>query len=164
MDAVGRVIGFLMMAVPAMAILAGVVVVRPYASMLQAEYDEACTQARVADAEAQVQANERLITTLPTDQVLTKRLAESQLPVTPQHEMIIPSVAPFAGLKRSMPDLVVPEPSPRPAPPPQWFMTAAGKLQNPATRRSLLLLALGGLITAVYLFTPPQWPSRRRLP
>lgn len=158
MDAVGRMIGFVMMAGPAMAILAGVVVVRPYASMLQTEYDEACAQARVADAKAQVQANKRLITTLPTDQVLTKRLAESQLPVTPQHEIIIP----FAGLKRTVPDLVVPDRSPRPAPPPRWLMTAAGKLANPSIRRSLLLLALGGLITAVYLFTPPQWPSRRR--
>jgi hypothetical protein len=162
MDAVGRTIGFVMMAGPAMAILAGVVLLRPYASMLQAEHDEACAKATTADAEAQVRANERLITTLPTDQVLTKRLAESQMPVTPQHEIIIPSIAPFAGLKRTVPDLVVVDPSPRPAPPPKWVMTAAGKMENPSTRRSLLLLALGGLITAVYLFTPPQWPSRRR--
>lgn len=162
MDAVGRTIGFLMMAVPAMAILAGVVALRPYASMLRDEYDEACAQARVDDAKAQVQANERLIAALPNDPVLTKRLAESQMPVTPEHEIIIPSIAPFAGLKRPVPDLVVLEPSPRPALPPKWVMTAAGKMQDPSTRRSLLLLALGALITAVYLFTPPQWPSRRR--
>ncbi|MBL7133050.1 MAG: hypothetical protein ISS78_03040 [Phycisphaerae bacterium] len=157
LDAVGRVIGFLMIAGPAMAILAGVVLLPSYVALAQAEYDEACAQASVADAKAQIQANERLIAALPTDPVLTKRLAENQLPCRPQHEVIIPG----APQKRP-PDLVLPRRAQRPSRPPRWLMTAAGKMSNPPTRRGLLLLALGALITAVYLFAPPQWPSRRR--
>ena len=156
LDAVARVIGFLMVAGPAMGILAGVVLLPPYVALAQAEYELGCMRASVADAKAQIQANERLIAALPTDQVLTKRLAENHLPCTPQHEVIIPG----APQKRP-PDLVLPRRSRRPSRPPRWVMTAARRMQNPPTRRGLLLLALGALITAVYLFTPPQWPSRR---
>lgn len=157
LDAVARVIGFLMIAGPAMGILAGVVLLPPYVALAQADYDLGCMRASVADAKAQIQANERLIASLPTDQVLTKRLAENQLPCTPRHEVIIPGAP-----QKHPPDLVLPRRAQRPARPARWLMTAAGKLSNPPTRRSLLLLALGALITAVYLFTPPQWPSRRR--
>ena len=105
-----------------------------------------------------IQENDRLIALLPTDQVLTKRLAESQLPCSPEHEVIIPA----ASIQKRLPDLIVPRRSQRPSPPPKWLMRAAGRLSNPPTRRGLLLLALGAMITAVYLFTPPQWPSTRR--
>ena len=155
LDTAGRAAGLLMVAGPAVAILAGLVLLPSYASLAQAEYELGCLRATVADAKAQVQANERLIAALPVDQVLTKRLAENQLPCRPQHEVIVP-VAP----QKRPPDLVQPQPRRRPARPPRWVMTAARKMQNPPIRRGLLLLAIGALITAVYLFTPPQWPSR----
>ena len=157
LDAVGRVLGFLMVAGSGMGILAGVVLLPPYASLAQAEYELGCMRASVADAESQIRANDRLIASLPTDPVLTKRLAESQLRSSPQHEVIIPA----ASIQKNPPDLIVPQRSERPSPPPKWLMRAARRLSNPPTRRGLLLLALGALITGVYLFIPPQWPSRR---
>ncbi len=157
LDAVGRVLGFLMVAGSGMGLLACVVLLPPYASLAQAEYDLRCRRASVDDAEAHIQANDRLIASLPTNQVLTKRLAESQLPVTPQHEVIIPA----ASIQKRPPDLIVPQRCQRPSPPPKWLMRAARRLSKPPTRRGLLLLALGALITAVYLFTPPQWPSKK---
>ena len=157
-DVVGRAIGFLMVGGPAVAILAGVVLLPPYAALARTEYELGCKQATVADGHAQFRARERLIGGLQKDEVLIKRVAENQLRCRPWNEIVIPSPRP----QNRPPDLVTPKRHRRPVPPPQWLMTAARKLSDPPMKRAMVLLGFGALVTAIYLFTPPQWPSRQR--
>ena len=52
--------------------------------------------------------------------------------------------------------------APRPQKPNSWLMEAARKVENPPTRRGLLLLFAGAITAAVYLFDPGG--RRRRKP
>jgi hypothetical protein len=145
-------IGFVTLAGLALAILAALVLLPAYARTRYAAYERDCDKVATAELEATVAANARLIADLPSSPVLTKRLAMSQGNLIPDNEVIVPE----GRAVRPPPDVVMPVRYPYPPPPDGWAITAAAKLQNPPTRRGLLLLAVGSLLVATFLFAPPE--------
>jgi hypothetical protein len=158
--AAGRLVGFAVLTGLAMATVAALVLLPAYAQMRIACYERDCDRVTVAELQATAAANARLIADLPTNPVLTKRLAMSQGDLLPDNEVIVPRARPG----RPPPDVIVPVRYARPAPPAGWMIRAAGKVANPPTRRGLLLLATGALLVALFLFAPPQKYARKRLP
>ncbi len=150
--AAGRTAGFLTLAIPAMVLVALVVLLPAYASLAETQYLIGCGKAQVADDESLVTATNQLIADLPVDAVLAKRQAEDLLGCVPENEVVIKS----SRNEALPPDVVRPPKHPRPSPPPAWLAGAARRLSNPPTKRGLLLLALGTLITAFFLFARPQ--------
>lgn len=157
--AAGRMIGFVALAGLAMATAAVLVLLPAYARMRLAIYERDCDRVTVAELQATAAANARLIADLPTNPVLTKRLAMSQGDLLPDNEVIV-----FKGSSpspRPPPDVIIPIRYGRPAPPDGWMIRAAAKVQHPPTRRGLLLLATGALLVALFLFAPPEKYDRR---
>lgn len=151
-----RAVGFFLLAGAAMALLAAVVLLPPWAGLAGARYDLARLQAEVADAEAQIAANERLIAALPHDEVLAKRLAMNQNLYWPRHEIVVvdPDAAPA-----DPPDVVCPPRQARPPMPAGLLIRAAGRLRNTAKRRGMLILAAAALAAAMFLFPPAERPT-----
>ena len=145
----GRMVGFLALAVPAVGLFAAMVLLPVWAQGAQAQYLAGCQLAEFKDCQAQIAANQRLLAALPADEVLTKRLAESQLPCVPENEVVIRSGQP------AMPDLVRPDPHTRPDRPPQWMLRTADRLAKPSTRTGIALLSIMVLGAACFLFAPP---------
>ena len=85
----GRLVGFICLAAPAMAIIAAVVLLPAYTRLEQAKYERAQLSAAVAEAEALVEANERLIAAMADDPVLTARIAISQGQMAPAGEVVV---------------------------------------------------------------------------
>jgi len=135
-----------------MVLVALVVLLPAYASLAERQYRVDCGKAQVADDESLVTATDQLIADLPVDAVLAKRQAENVLGCVPENEVVVKS-SPNEALP---PDVVRPPKRPRPQPPSAWLAGAARRLSNPPTKRGLLLLALGTLITAFFLFARPQ--------
>jgi hypothetical protein len=145
-------LGFTVLAGLGLAIIAGLVLLPAYARMAFAGYERDCDKVAVAEMEATAAANAKLIADMPSSPVLTKRLAMSQGDLMPDNEVIVPP----AGAVRPPPDVVIPVRYPRPEPPAGWEIIAAGKIQHLSTRRGLLLLAIGSLMVAMFLFAPPE--------
>ena len=164
MSPVGRVLGFLLLAGAATASLAGVVLLPAYARTSDAVYDTACIRAEVADAEAQIAANQRLIDALTegpgrkVDPVLVKRLAMNQSQFWPQYETVV--LDPQAAVT-APPDIVTPPRTPRPPRPDNMFIRVADKFESPAKRRGILLLAAAALLAALFLFGPTDLQQRK---
>ena len=152
-------VGFTVMASAAVAVISTVVLLPPHAQLVRAQYQRDCLRARTKDLEALSDAHDRLIAALPTDRVLTMRLAISHEALRPRDGS--PLRIPGAG-PASPPGLVRAVRHPRPAPPSDWLMRLDAKFQRPATRRGLLLLAVGALVLALFLFAPPEKYGRRR--
>jgi len=151
--AAGRMVGFLLLALPALAVLAGVVLLPAYVRLANAQYELECKKARIADAEWLVAANDRLIKDLPEDEVLTKRLAMNSLGMLPEDETVIrdPNSAPAAP-----PGVIQPRAHPRPDPPSNWLTQMAQRFENPAKRRGVLLIAACAMLAAMFFFSPPE--------
>ncbi|MCE5277290.1 MAG: hypothetical protein ABFD92_15550 [Planctomycetaceae bacterium] len=157
LHASGRMVGFLMLTVPAVTVFGSAVLLPMIVNQAyHNQYLLDTKKAQVQDMEVLVAANDKLIAQLPVDEVLTKRLAENQLSVVPEAEEVMPAVGPA-----DPPDLLRPTPHPRPQPPPPWLLHISRRLSNPPTRRGLVVLALGTVITACCLFSPPL-PRRRK--
>ena len=62
METVGRTVGFTVMGSLSLAILAGVVLLPPYARLAEARYRRDCLQARIADQETLIAVNDKLET------------------------------------------------------------------------------------------------------
>ncbi|MCJ7545050.1 MAG: hypothetical protein MUP47_10915 [Phycisphaerae bacterium] len=150
--AAGRMVGFVTLVGLAMATVAALVWLPAYARMRLAVYERDCDRVTVAELQATASANARLIADLPTNPVLTKRLAMSQGDLLPDNEVIVFKNKPL----RAPPDVIIPVRYPRPAPPEGWAIQTAAKVQNLPTRRGLLLLATGALLVALFLFAPPE--------
>jgi hypothetical protein len=155
--AAGRMVGFAALAGLAMATVAALVLLPAYARMRLAIYERDCDRVTAAELRATANANAHLIADLPTNPVLTKRLAMSQGDLLPDNEVIVFKSQPL----RPPPDVIIPVRYLRPAPPEDWMIRAAAKVQNPPTRRGLLLLAAGALLVAMFLFAPPEKYSCR---
>lgn len=157
--AAGRMVGFLAAAGTAVALIAAIVLVPALARLAQARYERGCQEALTADLEALAKAQERMIEALPEDETLAIRLLISQEDVTPsdREPYELPSLGPSKA-----PDLIEAVRHPRPAPPPDWLVHLDRRLKKPATRRGLLLLAVGALVAALFLFAPPEKYRRRR--
>ena len=156
--AFGRLVGFVMVAGAALAILAAVVLLPAYAEMATAQYEQDLERAHVADMEAFAAANDRLIGGLESeDAVLTKRLAARQLGLWPRNEAIAMEA------KNSAPaSLIHWTRHPRPDPPSGWLIGAAARLRSPGIRRGLLALAGAAMLAAVLAFSSPEKYRRNR--
>lgn len=149
--AMGRLVGFAMLMIPAVATLAAVVLLPPYAHLCQTRYEAETLRAGIRDAESLVKANERLIAALPDDPVLTVRLALNQTSLWPRNEIVVTDPAQPSRAAA----LVRPVLHERPRPPSGWHMQVAEKLKDSATRRGLVFLAAGVMLAAMFLFAPP---------
>jgi len=141
------------MAALGMALAAGVVLVPAHARLVRARYERDCQRAQTADLAALAEAQERMIAALPADEILTMRLAISQESVAPSDRLAytLPHLAPAGS-----PDLIKPVRHPRPPAPSGWLIRLDARLQKISTRRGLLLLALGFLMAAMFVFAPPE--------
>ena len=159
--AAGRMVGYVLLAGMALAIMGAIVIIPPYTEMVVARYELGCLQASVQDAQDLVSANERLLAALPEDEVLITRLAMTQEPLLPgNHEVVrVPT-----QLDPIRPDLVRPGRNPRPAPPSGLLFQINARLANPGTKRGLFLLASALLGVALFLFAPPNRYRRGRSP
>lgn len=140
----------------AMLIIAGVVWLPNIARLRQLEHQRACQELRIKEAEATIAAMQRLISEVPTNEVLTKRLAWSKLGLLPSNEAWpLHTNVPPPPTPGSLSPIRYPDPPAPNANIDQW----AQKVQSPAYRRGLLVLA-GSMIVAAMLLFPA--PVRRR--
>ncbi len=160
--AAARLGGFWALAVAAMGLFAAVVILPELARLREAEYQLARQQAVNADLRNLVAANDRLIAALPTDPVLTKRLAMNQLGLWPDNEFVLIDARPTGGNRRPRPGVVALTPTPRPERPGGWVLNASRRVANPPTRRGLLLLAAVALLAAILLFPGKEREKPKR--
>jgi len=150
--AAGRGVGFALLSGAALVVFAAVVLLPERARLARVRYELGCEQARTADQEAMVAAQERVIADLLTDPVLIKRVAMSQCDMWPENA----AVAVESGRRPSLPPHAVrPFRHARPEPPSRWLLGAEARLRNPPVRRGLLLMAAGLLSVAIFLFAAP---------
>lgn len=155
METLGRTVGFTVLGSLSLAILAGVVLLPPYARLVEARYRRDCLQARIADRETLIAVNDRLIRALPQDDVMTRRLARSQSEWIPADEAVAIDLDPAKrGFAPSQ--IVTVTPHRRPAEPDGWIVRTAAKLQVPARRVALLLLAGVYMLVALFLYAPRE--------
>jgi len=133
----------------ALAIVAAVVLLPPYAKLQQAKYRRSCDALRVAEAQATVEAMDRMLAEAPSDEVLTKRLAWSRLGLYPAGEQVARTTG-RGFLLSGAPGTLSVIRYPDPPPPDPWLMSLAEKLNQPARRRGLMVLA-GCLAVAAML-------------
>ncbi len=140
------------------AVILGLVILLPVRGCLvEAEYELATLRADVADAEARIAVNERLIEALREDDVIISRVARSQFDLLP--EFISPTEAVIAGadgrgsVHSAGPLLSVPR-SPRPIEPARWLLAMGERFERPPVRRGLLLLAAAAMLGGMFRFPP----------
>jgi len=154
-----KVLGFAMPAGLAVTIIAAVVLVPPYARLLETRYQRDVLAADLADAEAYAAAEQKLIDALPRDEVLTERLAESRLGLVPANEQRLAGEYGPDAPKPGRPRI---RPHPRPDPPPRWLRYAGWRLSRPRLRRGLMLVAAGALFLAMMLSSPTIAAEQRQ--
>lgn len=154
----GRLLGFVMLAAPAAAVLAGIVLVPQYAQLERLKHQRDCLAARTSEAQSVVIGYDRLIAAAREDETQVKRLAMSQLGMQPRNEIVVldrdlPSATP--------PTLIVPAVQPLPPAPDDWIIRLEPKMTNPRIRLGLALLAIGCLTGAVFIFALPNTRPRK---
>jgi len=145
-------VGFVLLAGPAVAVLAAIVLLPAYARLARTLHERDCERARTARLEAIRVAQQRLIAALPHDKVLTARLAMQQEALWPANEIVVvdPNSPP-----PNPPGVILAESFPDPPAADGALIRWAGKLQRPSTRRGLFVLAAGALLAAMLLFASP---------
>ena len=134
LSAFGSMAGFILLSSLAMGLLGLLILLPAYSELIDQRTNLYHTQQRIAQAEKIQAANERLIESIPTDPVLTKRLVKHTAP----SELLSDYETPIA------------------APEKPWWYPAAEKLKKPALRRGLFLLASLTLGVAFFMFSPPM--------
>ena len=157
--AAGRLLGFTTLAGLSLALMAAVILIPQVARHHRTRRRLAYLENYVADTQRQVWANERLIAALPDDEILTERLAMSQLGLLPTNELV------YEGQRRRLPRPIAPIVK-RTAQPPQppanaWLMRAAKRIENPGKRRGLLIVAFGLMTLALFMFAHKAEPQPR---
>jgi hypothetical protein len=148
--ALGRFVGFGLLAVPALLIVASVVLLPAYQSMLNTQHQRDCVRADNDAIKAYIAQTERLIRQAPEDEQLTKRLRMAYDRVAAPNEVTVedPSLPPSVpGVVRVIRGKKSPAPS-------GLLVSMAGKVQDPSTRRGLFLLAGLAMLGAIFLFAP----------
>jgi len=157
-----KLAGFLLLTLPAVGIVAALVLLPEYAAWKNDVYQRDVAAAQTADLEAYKEAQEQVVLAAYNDPVLVKALAEWSLNLLPSNEQILESRLP----PPPPPGHVTIVPHPRPAPPDDPFLRAAAKVSLPAdekspqykeraaTRRGLFAVSAGLLLFAVLLFGP----------
>ena len=151
--AFGRFVGFLLLAVPALAIVAAVVLLPAYQSMKAMEYQRDRTRAVIATYRDRIKATRRVIEEAPADEQLTLQVRMAQERLLPPNEVVVvdPKAPPMPP-----PGSVTGPVRPMPPPPSDALLSMAQKIQSPATKRGLFLLAAAAMLAAMFLFSPPE--------
>jgi hypothetical protein len=160
--AAGRLIGFICLTGLATASLAAVVLLPAHARLAQANYERDCLAAQCGEAESFIKGYDRMLAEAAAadggNEVFYQRLAMSLGMSSPKDVLVRTPEGPPSP----RPGMVSAVHLPRPDPPSGWMIAEAQKLENPSRRRGLLLLAAGAMLTAVFLFAPPEKYLRRR--
>ena len=133
LSTVGRAVGFLAMAGPAMTIFAALILLPAHARLVHTRHALAVKKVEIRRANALRTANNRLIRTVPQDYTLARRLV----------------------LRAASFPLIRLEPPHHPPAPSSWLLTLAGRIDSPPARRGLFVSACLGLTAAMFLFGPP---------
>lgn len=147
-SAIGRWIGFLLLAGTASAVLAAVILLPEYAALREDRYQRDLEVANMRDLENLLIANERMLVALNEDPVFVERVAMSMGYFAPAEG----DVARMGSVSGPPPGIVITHPVDRPEPPWDGWMIAARRLSNPATRRGFFLLGVGLLMMAFFFF------------
>jgi hypothetical protein len=142
----------------ALFILAGVVLVPAYIRLTGAEYQLTLLKKNVEDAEAMVAAYDNVLAAAQNDEILTRRMARSQLGLLPTNEVLVMDPAGPASLP---PGVIITARKPPPQPPGGPLTLIASRLEKPNIRRGLLVVAAGLLLAATVLFAPPETQRNR---
>jgi len=142
LNAVGRGLGFIILAGLGMAIFAALVLMPAWARAVEVEYARDKRSSCDQHVKNVIATSARLINAAPHDPIVTKRLAKG----TPVQNLIH---------------------APQPESPPKpggWTLELANKLSQTKTRRGLFCVAIVSLAGAMFLFGPPgvRRPSRCR--
>jgi hypothetical protein len=162
--ALGRLAGFLLLALPALAILAAVVLLPEYTAWKNDVYQRDLAAAQTADLQSLKEAQERMLMAAYDDVVFIKRLAMWNCNLLPSNEQILDSRMP----EGPPPGVVVGEPHPRPAKPDDPLIRAAAKIadspgkDNAPLRRGLFIVSAGLMIFAGFFFAPSPRRSSAR--
>lgn len=140
--ALGRAMGFIVLAGPALAIIAALVLLPAHASLVCTRHRLTIRKAQARRAETLADGNNRLIRAIPNDRSLARRLVLRTVPGAP-------------GLLR-------PAPLRSPRRPSGWLLDVGYRLQKPALRRGVFAVACLTLAAAMFLFAPPPVTSRSR--
>ncbi len=132
-DAIGRGVGFIVLAALAMAIVTALVLMPAWANLVRAEYDLAVKRADIEHSRKIVAAGARLNNAIPHDRVVNERLVK--------------------GTVRQ--GLIHTPPVEYPREPGGWRLGLADKLAQPKTRRGLSFVAYVALAGGMFLFVPP---------
>ncbi len=152
----GGLVGFLLLSLAAVGILGAVVLLPEYTRLKNDEYRVQCEAATVKDLESLVKTNERFFAAVKGgDPVETSRLAMSICSYVPTNETVIP----IRSRLPSTPGVVKINPAPRPPKPDDMLIRYSARVENPATRRGLCLIAGGLMLAAMFLYATP---GRRR--
>lgn len=151
MDSVGRFLGFLMFAGPAMVILAALILLPAWKHYAMAEYEAACRQTLTEQTNLSLECRSRVNHDIHDSELLTERLLMSQTSMTPANQTVLvdPSLPPWS------PMMINPIKLPPPPPPQGKLLHLANKLENPTTKLGLLLVMIGAGLAAVFLYGPP---------
>lgn len=149
----GRFVGFLLLAVPALATLGALVLLPAYQQMTAKACELEKLRTDNLSFKDYVAANERLIQQASEDEVLTMRLRISQERLLPRNEVVVldPSAPASAP-----PGVIVPVRRAYPAQPSNLLLSMAGKLSDANTRRGLFLLSAMAMMAAMFLFASPE--------
>jgi len=138
--ALGRAVGFILLAGPALAIIAALVLLPAHARLVRTHHKLAVRKTQIRRAEMLADANNRLIRAIPNDRSLARRLV----------------------LRTVCSQLLRPAPPQFPPRPSGWLLDVAYRLQKPALRRGVFVVACLTLAAAMFLFAPPPVTSMSR--
>lgn len=138
----------------ALAILAGVLLIPLADDNENTSYQVACASTENKALEELIRKRQYIIDALDCedpDPVLVARLAMSQSNMVPVNALVMDSSTPPESLS---PCLVEPPKCTPPAQSPQWLTYTAVKLRRGGIKRGIIVLAMGTLIAAMFLFHP----------
>jgi hypothetical protein len=148
----GRMVAFLILAIPAISILAALILLPAWISHQNTWYDGEMRKAEIADTQLRIAGNEASIKAADSDRIYQKRLAISLLGLLPPDEVIVdnPNLAP------STPGVIKITPHPRPSRPDDWFYQMGLRLQDRRTQVELAILSFAALAAAIFIFPTPR--------
>jgi hypothetical protein len=133
-----------------LGLVAAVVLAPPYARMIEHEHVLAKEEVRLAEARATLDAYGRLLEQAPTDEVLTQRLAWSQLGMYPSNETVLRN----PNRKTTRPGVLAAISLPQPTKPHSQLYRMGMLLTNAARRRGLLAIAAILFVLCLILSAP----------
>jgi len=152
LTALGRMVGFCLLVVPALATIGAIVLLPAYAGLAQAQHERRCEQADIADMRALNGVYDRMLSEGPESESFTKRLMLTQTSRVPENEIVINT-----GVRPGPPPgVVAPKRTSRPPAPDDWAIRLAGRIQDDRTRRGLLFVSIGAIVAAMFLFSAPD--------